>query len=93
MEEICQAAAAAWSLLIQGDPDLWEIILLSLQVSLSALLFAAFVGLPLGAALGTWRFPGRGILVALLNAMLGLPPVVVGLVVYLLLSRSGPLGE
>jgi tungstate transport system permease protein len=75
------------------DPDLREIVALSLQVSLAAVALAALVGLPLGAGLAVMRFPGRGALVVTLNALMGLPPVVVGLLVYLLLSRAGPLGE
>jgi tungstate transport system permease protein len=75
------------------DPRLVEIVALSLQVSLSAVLIASLVGLPLGAALAVTRFPGRKTLVVVTNALMGLPPVVVGLVVYLLLSRAGPLGE
>jgi tungstate transport system permease protein len=66
---------------------------LSLQVSLSAVLIAALIALPLGAALALWRFPGRGAVIVILNALMGLPPVVAGLAVYLLLSRAGPLGE
>jgi tungstate transport system permease protein len=76
-----------------ADVRLWDIVLLSLQVSVSAVGFAALVGLPLGAAIGVGRFPGRNAVVVLLNALMGLPPVVVGLVVYLMLSRAGPLGE
>ena len=75
------------------DLRLWEIVALSLQVSLSAVALATAVGLPLGAAVAVGRFPGRHALIVLLNALMGLPPVVVGLVVYLLLSRAGPLGE
>ena len=71
---------------------LWEIVALSLQVSLSAVALATVLGLPLGAAVAIGRFPGRHALVVLLNALMGLPPVVVGLAVYLLLSRAGPLG-
>ena len=74
------------------DPDLTEIVLLSLRVSLTAVGLAALVGLPLGAAVALFRFPGRLVIAALLNAFMGLPPVVIGLLVYLLLSRSGPLG-
>ncbi|MCE2509976.1 MAG: ABC transporter permease [Alphaproteobacteria bacterium] len=74
------------------DPDLVEIVVLSLKVSLTALLVAALIALPLGAAVALFRFPGVGVLTVLLNAMMGLPPVVVGLVVYLLISRAGPLG-
>jgi tungstate transport system permease protein len=75
------------------DPELWRIVALSLQVSLSAVGIAMALGLPLGAALAVSRFPGRGAVVVALNALMGLPPVVVGLVVYLLLSRAGPLGD
>ena len=75
------------------DLRLWEIVVLSLQVSLSAVVLATAVGLPLGAAVAVGRFPGRHALIVLLNALMGLPPVVVGLVVYLLLSRAGPLGD
>jgi tungstate transport system permease protein len=75
------------------DPRLMEIVVLSLQVSLSAVIIASLIGLPLGAALAVTRFPGRHTLVVITNALMGLPPVVVGLVVYLLLSRAGPLGE
>ena len=83
---------SAWQLIVTGDPVLLSIVRLSLAVSLSALVLAALVGLPLGAMLALLRFPGRPVLVVLLNALMGLPPVVVGLAVYLLLSRSGPLG-
>jgi len=72
---------------------LWEIVLLSLQVSLAAVLLATALGLPLGAAVAVGRFPGRRTVIVLLNALMGLPPVVAGLAVYLLLSRAGPLGE
>ena len=73
--------------------QLWEIVGLSLTVSLSAVILASVVGLPLGAAIAVARFPGRAATVVVLNAFMGLPPVVVGLAVYLLLSRAGPLGE
>jgi tungstate transport system permease protein len=75
------------------DPEFWRIVALSLAVSLSATLCATVVGLPLGGALAIWRFPGRRLIVLGSNALLGLPPVVVGLALYLLLSRSGPLGR
>jgi tungstate transport system permease protein len=78
---------------IFADVRLWQIVLLSLQVSLAAVLLATALGLPLGAAVAVGRFPGRRAVIVLLNALMGLPPVVVGLVVYLLLSRAGPLGE
>lgn len=72
--------------------EFWQIITLSLGVSLSATTVAAIVGLPVGVALAIWQFPGRGMIIVAANALLGLPPVVVGLVLYLLLSHSGPLG-
>jgi tungstate transport system permease protein len=75
-----------------ASPELWEIIALSLEVSLSATAAAALLGLPLGTLLAIWQFPGRRVLVVLVNALLGLPPAVIGLALYLLLSRSGPLG-
>ncbi|WP_407178688.1 ABC transporter permease [Bradyrhizobium sp. STM 3562] len=84
--------ASAWDLILSGDAALFAIVRLSLAVSLSAVALAALIGMPLGALLALTRFPGRPILVVLLNAAMGLPPVVVGLAVYLLLSRSGPLG-
>src|SRR3979490_3381708 len=83
---------SAWQLILSGDAALFAIVRLSLAVSLSAVALAALAGLPLGALLALTRFPGRSALVVLLNALMGLPPVVVGLAVYLLLSRSGPLG-
>jgi tungstate transport system permease protein len=75
-----------------ASPELWEIVALSLEVSLSATAAAAVLGLPLGTLLAITRFPGRRALIVLANALLGLPPAVVGLVLYLALSRSGPLG-
>jgi len=84
--------ASAWELLLTGDPTLFAIVRLSLAVSISAVVLSALIGLPLGAGLALVRFPGRTASVVALNAMMGLPPVVVGLAVYLLLSRSGPLG-
>lgn len=75
-----------------ASDEFWQIIALSLTVSLSATVLATAAGLPLGAALAVWRFPGRGPIVLAANALFGLPPVVVGLVLYLLLSHSGPLG-
>lgn len=80
-----------WAALLQ--PELWAIVVLSLQVSLTAVGLAALAGLPLGAAIAVKRFPGRPAVIVLLNALMGLPPVVVGLAVYLLLSRAGPLGS
>lgn len=83
----------ALSLLVNLDANLFQIVALSLQVSLLAVLVAALLGFPLGAAVALWRFPGRGAVVVALNALMGLPPVVAGLSVYLLLSRAGPLGD
>ena len=83
----------AFQLIVQMDPALAGIVSLSLKVSLSAAAIAAVLGLPLGAALALYRFRGRGAAVASLNALMGLPPVVAGLMVYLLLSRAGPLGS
>jgi tungstate transport system permease protein len=93
MEGLWQAFCSALGLLASGDPTLARIVLLSLAVSLSAVALATLLGLPLGAALAVGRFPGRRAMVVVLNALMGLPPVVVGLFVYLLLSRAGPLGE
>ena len=87
-----EALSAALALLIGLDSKLVEIVLLSLRVSLSAVAIAALLGLPLGAAIAVGRFPGRQTVIVVLNALMGLPPVVVGLLVYLLLSRAGPLG-
>jgi len=87
------AFQTALTLILGRDPDLIGIVALSLQVSLSAVVIAALIALPLGAALALWRFPGRGAVIVILNALMGLPPVVAGLAVYLLLSRAGPLGE
>ena len=92
MSEIAAAFAAAFSLVVGLDPALGEIVALSIRVSLVAVILAACLGLPLGAALAVFPFPGRRVAIVLLNALMGLPPVVVGLVVYLMLSRSGPLG-
>ena len=93
MNALGEAARGALGLIVSGDATLWRIVLLSLEVSLSAVVLATLAGLPVGAAIAVGRFPGRRTLVVLLNALMGLPPVVVGLVVYLLLSRAGPLGE
>ncbi|MGH8579221.1 MAG: ABC transporter permease [Gammaproteobacteria bacterium] len=93
MPEIAQAFSTAVTLILGGDPNLAEAVLLSLRVSLSAVFLATLIGFPLGAVLAVSRFPGRKLFIVLLNALMGLPPVVVGLVVYLFLSRSGPLGS
>jgi tungstate transport system permease protein len=92
MNDFSDAFGTALALVAGLDPTLLGIVRLSLAVSLSAVAIAALIGLPLGAAVALGRFPGRGVLVVALNASMGLPPVVVGLAVYLLLSRSGPLG-
>ena len=92
MNEFSSAVGSAVSMILTLDADLVEIVLLSLQVSLSAVVIASLVALPLGALIALQRFPGRRAVVVLLNALMGLPPVVVGLMVYLLLSRAGPLG-
>ncbi|KIC42447.1 ABC transporter permease [Ruegeria sp. ANG-R] len=82
----------ALSLILNGDAELWAIVLLSLRVSIFAVLISAVIGMPIGAALAVARFPGRRVMIILVNALMGFPPVVVGLLVYLMLSRSGPLG-
>jgi tungstate transport system permease protein len=87
------AFTTAFDLIGRLDPQLRGIVGLSMAVSLSASLLAFAIGAPLGSALSVYRFPGRSALIVIANALLGLPPVVVGLVVYLLLSRSGPLGS
>src|SRR5947209_5041789 len=86
------ASQAAW-LIASGDAKLVDIVLLSLRVSLAAVMLASCIGLPVGALVAVTRFPGRKSLIVILNALMGLPSVVVGLVVYLALSRSGPLGS
>ena len=92
MDVIGNALAEALRLIGSLDPTLVSIVWLSLQVSLSAVVLATVLGLPIGAAVAVGRFPGRRAVIVLLNALMGLPPVVVGLFVYLLLSRAGPLG-
>jgi tungstate transport system permease protein len=93
MNPFFEALSTATHLIVRLDPELREIVVLSLAVSLTASVCAFLIGSPLGAALAAYRFPGRGALIVVANALLGLPPVVVGLAVYLLLSRSGPLGS
>jgi tungstate transport system permease protein len=92
MQDFFQAARAALALIGSLDPEIIGIVALSLSVSLSAAMIAMVIGAPLGGALAVGRFRGRQTVIVLANALLGLPPVVVGLVIYLLLSRSGPLG-
>lgn len=93
MNDFTGAFAAALDLIFRFDAELVEIVLLSLRVSLSAAMLGFVIGVPCGAVLALWRFPGRRLLIAFANALLGLPPVVVGLFVYLMLTRSGPLGS
>jgi len=92
MQDFAPSLIFALGLIFSGDSELWAIVLLSLRVSLTAVAIAAIVGMPLGAVLAVGRFPGRQVLIVIVNSLMGLPPVVVGLLVYLLLSSSGPLG-
>jgi tungstate transport system permease protein len=92
MNEIFGGMTQAFWLIIALDAELFEIIVLSLQVTISAVLIASLIGIPLGAWLAVNRFRYRRLAIAILNALMGLPPVVVGLIVYILLSRSGPFG-
>jgi tungstate transport system permease protein len=93
VNDFAAALGEAAALVAYGNAELVRIVLLSLGVSTAAVAFASLVGLPLGAAIAVSRFPGRKTTIVVLNALLGLPSVVVGLIVYLLLSRAGPLGE
>jgi len=92
VNDIAQAATQAFGLIATGDPKLVDIVLLSLRISLSAVVIGCAIGLPLGAAIAVNEFRGKRTLIVILNGLMGLPSVVVGLVVYLLLSRAGPLG-
>lgn len=92
MQDFSEAFSLAFSLLLSADADLLEIILLSVRVSLTAVAVSCVVGLPLGALLAITQFPGRTVSLIVVNSLMGLPPVVVGLLVYLMLSRAGPLG-
>jgi len=92
MQDFGQAFGLAFQLVLTADADLLEIIALSLQVSLTAVVGACVIGLPLGTLVAIGRFRGRTAVIILLNALMGLPPVVVGLLIYLLLSNAGPLG-
>jgi tungstate transport system permease protein len=92
MDSIIEGFTKALSLILSLDPELLSIIFLSLEVSVTALILATILGLPLGALTGLKRFTGRGLIISLMNTFMGLPPVVVGLFLYLLLSRRGPLG-
>ena len=93
MNEFNEPLVTAWQLVAGADARLAGIVLLSLRVSLAATLIACIVGMPIGALLAVGRFPGRRALIVIFNGLMGLPPVVVGLLVYLLLSRAGPLGS
>lgn len=92
MHDFAQTFWSSLWIVLSGDRDFWSVVLLSLRVSIFAVFLSALVGLPLGAMLAVTRFRGRQAIIVLVNALMGLPPVVVGLVVYLMLSRSGPLG-
>ena len=92
MESFMGVLGEAVGLILTGDADLIEIIGLSLRVTLTAVAIACAIGLPLGALVGAFSFPGRAVVAVVLNALMGLPPVVVGLMVYLMLSAAGPLG-
>ena len=93
MQEDKNIFTTALDLIISLDKDLLEIVSLSLQVSLTAVFISALISVPIGALLATYRFYGRAIITGILNACMGLPPVVVGLALYLLLSHAGPLGD
>ena len=92
MQNIGDALHLALQLVLSGNADLVEIVLLSVQVSITASVLALIIGLPIGALVAVARFAGRSVVLVVMNALMGLPPVVVGLLVYLHLSRSGPLG-
>jgi tungstate transport system permease protein len=92
VQDFGAAFGEAFALITAVDPDFIEIVLLSLRVTMSAVVISCVIGMPLGALLAVARFPGRGALAVFINAMMGLPPVVVGLGVYLMLSRAGPFG-
>jgi tungstate transport system permease protein len=92
MDSISAALLEAARLIVHADQALYAIVALSLKVSVTAVIAAAVIGLPLGALIAITRFPGRQSLIVVMNALMGLPPVVVGLLIYLLLSRAGPLG-
>ncbi len=93
MNSVTEAAGQAFGLVAAADPNLVGIVLLSLRISLAAVFFGCVIGLPVGAAIAVNEFRGRRALIVILNGLMGLPSVVVGLVVYLMLSRAGPLGS
>ena len=92
MQEFISAIAEAIRLVATLDADLFEIVGLSMRVSLTAVAVACLIGLPVGASLAIAQFPGRHFLIVTISALMGLPPVVVGLIIYLFLSNTGPLG-
>ena len=92
MSDLTEAFGLALGLVISLDAALLEIVCRSLAISLAAVVLASAIGLPLGAAIAVWRFPGRSAVVVMLNALMALPPVFVGLMLYVILSRAGPLG-
>ena len=92
MQQFSDAFMSALTMILGADPGLGEVVLLSLEVSGSAVALAIFFGLPLGAFLALYRFPGRSLAIVGVNALMGLPPVVIGLIVYIIFSRAGPLG-
>ena len=92
MNDIAQGLLAALHLIVTFDAELWEISLRSLQVSLTALVIASAIAMPFGTFLAVQRFKYRRLVISIINALMGLPPVVVGLIVYIMLSRSGPFG-
>lgn len=92
MQDFAATLAHSMGLILSGDAQLWAVVLLSLKVSLAAVVVSGVIGLPLGAVLSVGRFPGRQALIVLVNALMGLPPVVVGLVVYMMLANNGSLG-
>ena len=93
MQDFAGSFELAFGLIASGDADLFEIVGLSMRVSLTALALSCLIGFPIGALLVVQRFFGRGIVIALVNSMMGFPPVVIGLLVYLALSRAGPMGS
>ena len=93
MQDFAGSFGLAFGLIASGDADLFEIVGLSMRVSLTALALSCLIGFPIGALLVVQRFFGRGIVIALVNSMMGFPPVVIGLLVYLALSRAGPMGS
>jgi len=93
MQDFAGAFGLAFGLIASGDADLFEIVGLSMRVSLTALILSCLIGFPIGALLVVRKFFGRGIVIALVNSMMGFPPVVIGLLVYLALSRAGPMGS